>query len=136
MWFSSLDLNNAILAYQLAKPPEPINFQRDSMGWEMPNKIYVLMDSLLKDVLFINCYIDDNLFSSKGSLEEIKAILWKLLNILEIKNMAVEWEKCAFFLKDIEWLGFKISKSFNTSRIKIFFCFNKPVHEIRTGNQD
>ena len=25
--------------------------------------------------------------------------------------MAVKWEKCAFFQKEIEWLGFKISNS-------------------------
>ena len=30
---------------------------------------------------------------------------------LDSKNMAVKWEKCAFFQKEIEWLGFKISNS-------------------------
>ena len=69
------------------------------------------MVSLLKDIPFTNCYIDDILIASKGSLNEYKAILTKILNILDSKNMSVHWEKCAFFQKKIEWLGFKISNS-------------------------
>ena len=69
------------------------------------------MDSLLKDILFTNCYIDDILIASKGSLNEHKAILKNISNILDNKNMAVKWEKCAFFENEIEWLGFKISNS-------------------------
>ena len=62
----------------------------------MPNDFQRVMDSLLKDIPFTNCYI---LIASKGSLEEHKMILWKFLNSLENKNMAVKWEKCAFFQK-------------------------------------
>ena len=52
---------------------------------------------------------DDILIASKGSLNEHKAILKNILTILDNKNMAVKWEKCAFFQKEIERLGFKIS---------------------------
>ena len=41
--------------------------------------------------------------------------------------------------KTIVWetaLDKKSSEPGKKSRIKIIFCFNKPVHEIRTGNQD
>ena len=78
---------------------------------DMPNEFQRVMDSLLKDVPFTNCYIDDILIASKGSLNEHKAIPTNNLNILDNKNMAVKWEKCAFFQKEIEWLGFKISNS-------------------------
>ena len=75
----------------------------------MPNEFQMVMNSLLKDIPFTNCYIDDILIASKGSLHEHKAILSNILNILDNKNMAVKWEKCAFFQKEIEWLGFKTS---------------------------
>ena len=78
---------------------------------DMPNEFQMVMDSLLKDIFFTNCYIDDVLIASKGSLNEHTAILTNILNILDNKNMAVKWEKCAFFQKEIEWLGFKISNS-------------------------
>ena len=75
----------------------------------MQNNGQRVMDSLLKDISFTNCYIDKILIASKGSLNEHKAILSNILNILDNNNMAVKWEKCAFFHKKIEWLGFKIS---------------------------
>ena len=75
----------------------------------MPNEFQRVMDSLLKDISFTNCFIDDILIASKGSLNEHKAILTKTLNILDNKNMAVKWKKCASFQKEIEWLGLKIS---------------------------
>ena len=77
----------------------------------MPNEFQRVMDSFMKDITFTNCYIDDILIASKGSLNEHKAILTNILNILDNKNMAVKWEKCAFFRNEIEWLGFKISNS-------------------------
>ena len=75
----------------------------------MPNEFQRVMDSLLKNIPFTNCYIDDILVASRGSLEEHKSIVYKILSILDQKNMAVKWGKCAFFKSDIEWLGFKIS---------------------------
>ena len=75
----------------------------------MPNEFQRVMDSMLKNIPFTNCYIDDILVASRGSLEEHKAIVHKILSILDKNNMAVKWGKCAFFKSDIEWLGFKIS---------------------------
>ena len=75
---------------------------------DMPNEFQRVMDLLLIDIPFNNCYFDDILKASKGSLE---AIILKILNILDSKNMAVKWEKCAFFQKDLVWLGFKIYQS-------------------------
>ena len=75
----------------------------------MPNEFQPVMNSLLKNNPFINCYIDDILVASRGSLEEHKSIVYKILSILDKNNMAVKWGKCAFFKSDIEWLGCKIS---------------------------
>ena len=41
----------------------------------MPNEFQRVMDSLLKNIPLTNCYIDDILIASKGSLNEHKAIL-------------------------------------------------------------
>ena len=124
VWFSNLDLKNAYSQLQLCTDTsKQCNFsivggETTGTYWfltrfyglgDMPNEFQRVMDSLLKDILFTNCYIDDILIASKGSLNEHKAILTNILNILDNKNMAVKWEKCAFFQKEIEWLGFKIS---------------------------
>ena len=77
----------------------------------MPKQFQRVMDLLLKDIPFTDCYIDDILIAPKESLEENKAILCKTFNTLESKNLAVKWEKCAFFQKDINKLGFKIIQS-------------------------
>ena len=37
---------------------------------DMPNEFQRVMDSLLKNIPFTNCYIDDILVASRGSLEE------------------------------------------------------------------
>ena len=126
VWFSNLDLKNAYSQLQLCTDTsKQCNFSIlgvETTGThrfltrfyglgDMPNEFQRVMDFLLKDIPFTNCYIDDILIASKRSLNEHKAILSKILNILNNKNMEVKWEKCAFFQKEIEWLGFKISKS-------------------------
>ena len=123
LWFSSLDLKNAYSQLQLCTDTskqcnfiivesETTGIYRFSTGFygmgDMPNNFQRVMDSLLKDIPFTNGYIDDILIASKGSLNEHKAILSKML---DNKNIAVKWEKCAFFQKEIELLGFKISNS-------------------------
>ena len=75
----------------------------------MLNEFQWVIDSLLKSIPFLNCYIDDILVASRGSLEEHKAIVYKILTILDKNNMAVKKGMCAFFKSETEWLGFKIS---------------------------
>ena len=76
----------------------------------MPNELQRVMDSLLKNIPFTNCYVDDILVASKESLEEHEAIVDKILTILgKNNNLAVKWGKCAFFESEIELLGFKFS---------------------------
>ena len=126
VWFSNLDLKNAYSQLQLCTDTsKQCNFSivggettvtyRFLTGFyglgDMPNEFQRVTDSLLKDFPFTNCYIDDILIASKRSLNKHKAIRAKFLNILDNKNMAVKWEKCAFFQEETEWLGFKISNS-------------------------
>ena len=124
VWFSNLDLKNAYSQLKLCdQTSKQCNFSivgGETTGTyrfltifyglgDMPNEFQRVMDSLLKNIPFTNCYIDDILVASRGSLEEHKSIVYKILSILDKNNMAVKWGKCAFFKSDIEWLGFKIS---------------------------
>ena len=68
----------------------------------MSNEFQRVMDSILKDFPFTNCYIDDVLLASKGSLNELNTLFLKILKILDSKIVAVKWKKCAFFQKDRE----------------------------------
>ena len=63
---------------------------------EMPNEFQRVMDSLLKSIPFLNCYIEDILVASKGSLEEHKAIVFNIVTILDKNNMAVKWGNVHF----------------------------------------
>ena len=74
----------------------------------MPNKFQRVMDSLLKNMPFTNCYKGDILVASKAPLEEQKTKINKILTILDKNNMAVKWGKSGFFQSKIECLGFKI----------------------------
>ena len=78
---------------------------------DMPNEFQRVMESLLNWVPFTNCYIDDILIVSKRTIKEHKAIVQRTLETLDKYNMAVKWGKCAFFQKEIEWLGFKFSEA-------------------------
>ena len=76
---------------------------------DMPNELQRVMDSVLKNIPLTNCYIDDILVASKGSLKEQKAIVHKILTILDKNNMGLKWGKSASFKSEIECLVFKIS---------------------------
>ena len=125
VWFSNLDLKLRSQLQLCTDTRKQGNFSlvggettgtyRFSTGFyglgDMPNDCQRVMDSLLKDFPFTNCYVNDILIASKWSLNEHKAILLKILFILDSNNMAVKWENCTLFQKDIECLGFKISHS-------------------------
>ena len=56
----------------------------------MPNEFQRVMDSLFKNKPFTSCYKDDILVAVKGSLEQHKAIVNKIIIILDKNNMAVK----------------------------------------------
>ena len=105
VWFSNLDLKNAYTQFKLCeKMSKQCNFS--IVGGEttvtyqfltglyglgdMPNEFQRVIDSLLKNIPFTNCYIDDILVAWKGSLEEHKSIVYKILTILDKNNMVVK----------------------------------------------
>ena len=120
VWFSKLDLKKAYSQLKLCKQTsEQCNFSivgGETTGkyrfltefyglGDMPNEFQRVMDSLLKNIPLTKYYIDDILIASRGSLEEHKTIVYKILSILDKNTMAVKRGKCAFFKSDIEWLG-------------------------------
>ena len=124
LWFSNLDLKNAYSQLKLCEQTskqcifrivggETTGTYQFLTGFyglgNMPNEFQRVMDSLWKSIPFTNCNIEDILVASRGSLEEHKSIVYKILSILDKNSMAVKWGKCAFFKSDVKWLGFKIS---------------------------
>ena len=78
---------------------------------DMPNEFQRVMEYTLGSIDFTNCYLDDILIASKGTFLDQKNIVLRILSTLDEFNFAVKWSKCKFFQKEIEWLGFKISKT-------------------------
>ena len=50
---------------------------------DMPNEYQWVKDSLLKEILFTSCYMCDILIAVRGTLKEHKAIIWKVLILLD-----------------------------------------------------
>ena len=126
VWFTNLDLKNAYSQLALDKFTSnqcnssivggditgTYQFLTGFYGLgDMPNEFQRVIDSTLGSIPFTNCYLDDILISSKGTFLDHKNIVLKILSTLDEYNFAVKWSKCKFFQKEIEWLGFKISKS-------------------------
>ena len=78
---------------------------------DMPDEFRRVMDSTLGSIPFTNCYLDDILIASKGTFLDHKKIVLKISSKLDEYNFAIKWTKCKFFQNEIEWLGFKISKT-------------------------
>ena len=126
VWFTNLDLKKAYSPFALDEiTSDQCNFSivgGDITGTyqfltgfyglgDMPNEFQRVTDSTLGSIPFTNCYLDDILIASKGTFLDHKNIVLKVLSTLDKNNFAVKWSKCKFFQKEIEWLGFKISKT-------------------------
>ena len=126
VWFTNLDLKNAYSQLSLdnftssqcnsslvgGDKTGTYQFLTGFYGLgDMPNEFQRVMDSTLGNISFTNCYLDDILVASKGSFNDHKKIVYKILSTLDSYNFAVKWSKCKFFQKEIEWLGFKISET-------------------------
>ena len=93
LWFHNLDLKNAYSQIKLCEQTskqcnlsivggETTGTYQFLTGFyglgDMPNEFQRVMDSLLKNIPFTNCYIDNILVASRGSLEEHKSIVYKI----------------------------------------------------------
>ena len=76
---------------------------------DMPNEFQRELDSKLGHLPAVQVHLDDILIATIGSEElhwwEIKTVLHELNK----NNAAVKWSKCIFLVKEIEWLGFRLS---------------------------
>ena len=63
----------------------------------MANEFPIVMDSLLKGTTFTISYMDDIIMASKATVEEQKAIVKRILQILDENNRAVKWGKLCIF---------------------------------------
>ena len=105
VWFSNLDLKNTYSQLKLcdqtskqcnfsivgSKTTGKCQFLTGFYGLrDMPNEIQWVMDLLLKNIPFSNCYIDDILLAERGSLEDHKLIVYKILTILDENKMVVK----------------------------------------------
>ena len=115
VWFTNLDLKNAYsqlsldnftssqCTFSLVGGDITGTFQFltgfHGLG-DMPNEFQRVMDSTLGNNPFINSYLDEILVASKGSFNDHKKIVYKILYNLDSYNIAVKWAKCKFFQKE------------------------------------
>ena len=125
VWFTNLDVKNAYSQLALDKyTSDQCNFSivgGDITGTyqfltgfygqvDMPNEFQRVMDSTLGSIPFTNCYLYDILIASKGTfLEQEQCVK----NFIDTGRIFIHGQrsKCKFFQKEIEWLGFKTSKT-------------------------
>ena len=71
---------------------------------------------LISDTLFdligteVICYLDDILIFAENEEEHLERI-YKVLQKLEIANIKIKMSKCAFFTKEVKFLGYIISEA-------------------------
>ena len=68
-----------------------------------------LMDSILGDLDFVSCYLDDVLIYSR-SVEEHLSHVSRVLERLHQHRLIARESKCSFFLTEIQFLGFVFSQ--------------------------
>ncbi|XP_072140440.1 uncharacterized protein [Dermacentor andersoni] len=73
-----------------------------------PGIFQKIMETMLKDLKGVCCYLDDILVTGK-TLEDHLANLEALLERLQSRGVRVNKEKCSFFQSELHYLGHKIS---------------------------
>ena len=77
----------------------------------MPTEFQKIMDNLLEKFSEVFVFIDDILIVTKGTKEEHLAKVREILETLNQENLLVKATKCKFAKYEIEWLGFKLTRS-------------------------
>ncbi|KAI7151490.1 hypothetical protein KC349_g9431 [Hortaea werneckii] len=121
-WYSKIDLRDAFYAVRMAKGEEwktafrtrygLYQFRVMPMGLtNAPATCQQLVNDVLRDLLDITAiaYVDDILIFTRGSREQHTKDVQAVLERLSTVDFKTAPEKCEFYKKEIEFLGFIIS---------------------------
>ena len=75
----------------------------------MPAAFQKTIDKTLPDMNSKSAYLDDILIITKGTLEENKKEIDRILHRLNEENLAINLQKCKFAKEEIIWLGFTVT---------------------------
>ena len=76
---------------------------------DMPATFQKTIDKTLENINTKFAYLDDTLVITKGSLQEHKNELDKIMRKLNEENLAINLQKCEFAKEETTWLGFKVT---------------------------
>ena len=121
-WYSKIDLRDAFYAVRMAKGEEwktafrtrygLYQFRVMPMGLtNAPATCQQLVNDVLRDLLDITtiAYVDDILIFTRGSREQHTKDVQAVLERLSTVDFKTAPEKCEFYKKEIEFLGFILS---------------------------
>ena len=117
-FFSKLDLRWGYFQLRLEDPEDKTAFRSPlgSFAWKVmamgltnaAPTFQRLMDSIFRDLDFVSCYLDDIMIASKTAEEHLQHIEIVLQRLKEHELLARE-TKCAFFMSEINFLGYVFS---------------------------
>lgn len=121
-WFTALDLRDGYHLIWIAEGHEWKTAFRTQYGHyeylvmpfgltNAPAMFQRLINNVLRKHLddFVIAYLDDILVYSTGSLEEHKDHVRTVLDLLGKAKLRLKLEKCEFYKKEVEFLGFKVT---------------------------
>lgn len=119
--FTSLDLSRAYLQLPLDEDSSYYTTVNTHLGLfkfkklpfgikTAPALFQSIMDKILHGIPNVVCYFDDILVFASNEQENLR-ILKLVLKRLEEHNVEINWKKCKFFEKTLEYLGHEISES-------------------------
>lgn len=117
--FSKIDLNRAYQQVVLAEPARRLLAINTTKGLFAVNRLPFgvssapgifqrIMDTMLKDLKGVACYLDDILVTGRTRAEHLQN-LEAVLTRLESRGVRLRAEKCSFFQKELTYLGHKLS---------------------------
>ncbi|KHJ39792.1 reverse transcriptase, partial [Trichuris suis] len=119
-WFSKLDLAEAYQQLTLDEETAEVltlttpkglrRMKRLPYGVDVAPRIFQrLMETLLQGIPGVKPYLDDILITGPNEAEHDKR-LEQVLKVLETNGLRLKKDKCEFATKEMEFLGFRITK--------------------------
>ena len=75
----------------------------------MPATFQKAIDYILNNINSAHEFLDDIIIITKGSIDDHKKEIMKVLSRLDKENLAISLHKCEIAQTEIVWLGYKIS---------------------------